>query len=145
MLHTNSFTRSFSFLIVIISLLFATNNRAQEHKVNDFGITENAIVNLNTAIKSDNPGLRRSAIHLAGKYLLEESAENLLEQLKNEDDKCNRIMIVKSLYLIGNDEFMDDIYLVAKKDKDLNVREYAYSLYSMMKLEKSVNLANVNK
>ncbi len=145
MLQYNNYIRySATLLLVFFAILFATNINAQEIKSNSHSFSKNDIGNLNNGIKSENPGLRRSAIYFAGKYLLKESSENLLDQLEIEDDKCIRILIVKVLYLIGNDEFMDDIYMVAKNDEDVKVRKFASSVYSMMKLERSLNFAVKN-
>jgi HEAT repeat protein len=146
MLQNNNYKRySATLLVVFVAMLFTSNINAQEAKSNSHSFSKNDIENLNNGIKSDNLGLRRSSIYFAGKYLLKESSKNLLDQLKIEDDKSIRILIVKVLYLIGNDEFMDDIYLVATKDEDVKVRKFASSVYSIMKLERSINIADVNK
>ena len=62
------------------------------------------------AIKSDNNGLRKSGIYLAGKHSVSEVSETLVEQLDVETDPSLRILIIRVLYIIDNDRYIDEIY-----------------------------------
>jgi hypothetical protein len=111
----------------------------------EFNLNDTAVKNLKLGIKSENTGLRENSIKFAGIYLVEESAATLLEQLATEKDPCLRIAIVKALYLIDNYKFINEIKSLAVTDSDGQVRKFASNLYSMMKLEESLKLANLNK
>jgi hypothetical protein len=95
-------------------------------------------------IKSENKGLKKNSIYFAGLYLVDESAETLVEQLKVEEDPSLRILITKALYLIDNDKFMKEIKRLAKNDENQNVKEFAQRIYSIIQLEKTLNVAEVS-
>jgi len=146
MLHQSNIKRFYTLLLVVfISMLLTTSISGEETKNNSFNISKSAIANLNIGIKSSNPGLKRSSIQLAGKYLLNEASEALLDQLKIEKEASTRILITKVLYLIGNDKFLDDIAILASQDEDEKVRKFATSVISMMKMEKFIKIADINK
>jgi hypothetical protein len=132
------------YLFVLVTLLLVSKTNAQELKSNSVKLTSDFISNINNGIMSDNPGLRQSAIHLAGKYQIQKLSESLLHQIKTEKENKIKIEIVKSLYMIGNDEFFDEIFMVASKDNDLGVREFASSLCTLMRLENSINVTEIN-
>ena len=132
------------FLVILIVLLLDSNIIAQEPKNVILALSENAIANLNTAIKSDNPGLRKSAIYLAGKHSIEEASKALLEQLELEKNPSIRILIARVLYRIGKDEFINDIHKLASIDENVKVRKMATAIYTVMQLEKSLNIADIN-
>ena len=129
------------FVFLILTVGFWTNITAQG---SNFSLDSNAIKNFNNGISSDNPGLRKSAIILAGKYNVTESGESLLKQLKVESQSFNRIEIIRSLYLMGNDEYMHEIDLVSKTDPDLNVREFASAIYKLMNVERTLAISSIN-
>ncbi len=146
MSHKYSFKKTTVLLLVFIAAIISSStSKAQETNNADFNLSENAIANLNLGIKSKNMGLRKNAIYFAGIYLVQETGETLVNQLKNEKDPNLRILITKTLYLIGNDKYSEVINKVAENDIDSKVREFASSIYSMIKLEKSMKLANINK
>lgn len=64
--------------------------------------------------------------------------------MKVEEDPSIRILITKALYLIDDDKFMKEIKKLAVKDEDKNVKEFAQRIYSIMKLEKTLNVAEVS-
>ena len=145
MLHQNNFSCSTTkLLVVVITLLSVSFIIAQEHKNVILNLDENALVSLNTAIKSDNTGLRKSAIYLAGKHAVEETTETLLSQLKREKDPSLRILIARVLYIIGNEKYMKDVYELAIKDENAKVRKMSSAIYSMMQVQKSINVAGLN-
>ena len=145
MLQSISYKRySVIYLFVLVTLLLTSKGNAQEITSNSVNLTNDVIGNINNGIMSDNPGLRKSATQLAGKYQIHKLSESLLNQIKNEESNSVKIEIIKSLYMIGNDEFFDDIFMVASKDDDLEVREFATSVCSLMRLEKSISVTEIN-
>jgi len=124
--------------------LFNVPSNAQKNNSGDFNLSENAIQNLNMGIKSENKGLKKNSIYFAGLYLVDEAAETLVEQLKVEEDPSLRILITKALYLIDNDKFMKEIKRLAKNDENQNVKEFAQRIYSIIQLEKTLNVAEVS-
>ena len=145
MIHlSNSKQLTTIFLVILVVLLLDSNIIAQEPKNVILALSENAIANLNTAIKSDNPGLRKSAIYLAGKHSIEEASKALLEQLELEKNPSIRILIARVLYRIGKDEFINDIHKLASIDENVKVRKMATAIYTVMQLEKSLNIADIN-
>ena len=145
MLNQQNFKRITAiFLLTIFVLLLSSKLIAQEPSNVIFALSENALANLNTAIKSENPGLRKSAIYLVGKHSIEEVSETLLEQLELEKNPSIRILITRVLYIIGNHECMSNIYKLASKDNNPKVRRMATAIYEAMRLEKSINIADIN-
>ena len=142
MLNKRKVINSFTVLLFIFLMIsFTTNLFAQGKKVS---LSDNAIENIKNGIKSDNPGLRNSAINIVGKFQVNESAENLVKQLKVESRSQNRIAIVKSLYLLGDEDYMAEIRLVSQTDPDLNVREFASAVHTLMGVERSLAVSSIN-
>lgn len=144
MLHRkkSSLVAASTFLMVLF--LFNVSVFAQETKNVIVSLNDQSVSNLKNAIQSDNPGLRKSGIYFAGKYAVDEVSETLLHQLKNEEDPSLRVLMIRVLYIIGNYEYMDEIYQLALKDKSIAVRQMAASIYDVMKSERSIHLAEVN-
>ena len=133
-------------LIIVISLFFISNNYAQGKKTIVIkSLSDNAIGNLVNAIQSDNIALRRSGIYFSGKYGIEEVAESLLQQLKREQEPSLRILIVRVLYIIGNDKYLNDIYNIASYDKNSRVKKMASAIYSLMQIENSYDVVENTK
>jgi len=128
-------------ILLIFTAGFLTNIAAQERKL---ALSNDAVENINNGIESDNPGLRNSAINLVGKFQVNESVESLVKQLKIESRSQNRIAIVKSLYLLGDEEYMPEIRLVSQTDPDLNVREFASAVYTLMGVERTLSVSSIN-
>jgi HEAT repeat protein len=144
MLHKkkSSLVAASTFLMVLF--LLNVGVFAQETKNVIVSLNNQSISNLKNAIQSDNPGLRKSGIYFAGKYAVDEVSETLLHQLKKEEDPNLRVLMIRVLYIIGNYEYMDEIYQLAQNDKSIAVRQMAASIYDVMKSERSINLAEVN-
>lgn len=132
-------------LLAIFYSITLSNSFAQDSKTVVLNLDKNAYENLRTAIKSENPGLRKSGIYLAGKYSVNEVSEALLEQLKIEADPNLRILILRVLYILEDDQNMNDIYEVAINDKNTKVRKMASAIYSVMQVENSLNFADMGK
>lgn len=141
-----SFTQSKLYVVLLFFVIFASSiTVAQTNPSVVVRLDDNAISNLNQAIVSENYGLRKSAIYLVGKYSLYESSDYLLDQLKKEKDPPLRILIMRVLYILGDEEFMDDIYKIASTDENRKVRKMGKAIYSMIQLNKSESVADLNR
>jgi hypothetical protein len=89
--------------------------------------------------------LRKSGIYLAGKYSVTEVSETLLEQLKCEHEPELKILLIRVLYIIDDQNFMNDILSIAANDTDLKVRRMATAVYSAMKINSSDNFVKLSK
>jgi len=80
-------------------------------------------------IQSENEGLRRSSIYLAGRYAIAEAVPALVEELKQEDEASNKILISLALYYIGDEAGLEKVKELVHKDTDERVRRMAYAIY----------------
>ena len=120
---------------VLLLFLFSSSVLAQTTVVKTNSITEvtvnkYALKNLLASIKSDNPGVKRSAIYLTGKYRIAEAENTLMEQLKYEKDPGMRILIALVLYEMGSEKGLLEIKKLSETDKNQRVRNIAAQLYN---------------
>ena len=142
MLHSATQTIKRIF-ITLLFLSFGVNALlAQDTKSVVLSLDQNAISNLKNAITSDNPGLRKSGIYLAGKHSVEEVSATLLEQLDKENVTELKILIMRVLYIIDEHDHMDDIYSIALNDENEKVRRMASAIYSAMQINTSNQVAD---
>lgn len=86
--------------------------------------------NLISAIKSDNPGLQKSAIYLAGYYRVIETVEAIKEEMNTSEDPSIKVLAALTLYEIGSGEAIDDILsLVDNTNVDPKVRNLAEAIH----------------
>ena len=141
MLQNSKFNIFISGIILVLFLMNSGNNIiAQKSKDVIVSINENSIGNLKNAIKSENPGLRKSGIYFAGKHSVKEVSETLLDQLNVEKDPSLRVLIIRVLYIIENDKFLDEIYYLALNDENVRVRKMASAIYEAMQINNSLNI-----
>ncbi len=133
------FKRQFSKMVVVSAALLvmflssAVYSQTVSVKMNSISnITDNehALENLTASIKSDNPGVKRSAIYLAGKYRIAEAENPLLDQLKVEKDPNTRILIALVLYEMGSEKGLSVVKNLSENDENTKVRRMAAQLYS---------------
>jgi HEAT repeat protein len=93
--------------------------------------------NLGTAIKSENTGLKKSGIYLAGKYEISELTGTLVDQLKVEEDASIRVLIALSLYRIGDEDGFNAIDYLSKNDKNYEVRRMSSAIMEQLEMEKN--------
>lgn len=136
---TQKFLVMFVLCLVLSISSFAQNDNSVVLKLSD-----SDLANLKTGIVSENLGLRKSSIELVCKYSIKEVAETLLDQLKKEDNSEIRILLVRALYVIGDEKYLSDIYNVAHQDTDSKVRKMASAIYLMMNVKKNLTLAEYN-
>ena len=72
MLQNKKYNFIFFGIMAVLLLVGGNNIFAQESKNVLVSINENSLGNLKNAIKSDNPGLRKSGIYFAGKHSVKE-------------------------------------------------------------------------
>ena len=141
MLQNSKFNYFISGIILVLFLMNSGNSIiAQKSKDVIVSINENSIGNLKNAIKSENPGLRKSGIYFAGKHSVKEVSETLLDQLNVEKDPSLRVLIIRVLYIIENDKFLDEIYNIARNDENIRVRKMASAIYEAMQINNSLNI-----
>lgn len=89
-----------------------------------------ALTNMQACIKSENKGVRRSSIYMAGKYKLAEAVLPLTEQLRNESDAQTRILIALSLHKIGDAQGLAAVKQFAASDRNSEVRRMCTAIYN---------------
>ncbi len=127
--YNNKVKRTVTGLTVVLLLTISTGLFAQGDKVVVKKLNDNALKNLTTAITSENEGLRRSGIYLAGKYKIAEVVDELTEIFSEEKDPNNRVLIVLALHEIGSDEALKAIKKLAVNDEDLYVRRMSLAIF----------------
>ena len=139
-----SIIQKFSVKVFFLFLVLSMSIFAQKENSVVLKLSDNDLGNLKTGIVSENLGLRKSSIELASKYSIKEAAVTLLDQLKKEDNPEIRILLVRALYVIGDEKYLSDIYDVAHQDTDLKVRKMASAIYLMMNVKKNLTLSEYN-
>jgi hypothetical protein len=94
-------------------------------------ITSNkyALDNLIAGIKSENCGVKRSAIYFAAKYRIKDVQDVLLDELRNENEPCTRVLIALVLYEFENADGLLLLRDIKKTDADKNARRMATDIY----------------
>jgi HEAT repeat protein len=111
-------------MLMVSTLAYAKNDPSEFNRKN-----KNAIENLKVGIKSDNTGLKKSAIYFAGYYRVAETVPVLTEQMKKESDPKTRILIALVLYKIGDKKSIDLVKEAALKDNNPEVRRMCTCIY----------------
>jgi HEAT repeat protein len=104
---------------------------------------KNAIENLKTGIKSDNVGLKKSAIYYAGYYRVSETVPELTESVKNETEPSIRILVALVLYRIGDEKGINLVKNMAANDKSPEVRRMCTCIYNAYETGNSIGLASL--
>jgi hypothetical protein len=121
----------FYFGVVTILFLFLVSDAfAQNKKVADFCKDKYALQNLIAGIKSDNEGIRESAIYLAGKYRFIESENALIEQLQVEKVPDNKVLIGLALFRMNSEKGMNKLQALATIDENARVRRMSQAIYN---------------
>ncbi len=114
-------------LTMVVLLISSLGNTYAQENVN-VAKYKYAIDNLKAGIQSDNDGVRRSSIYLAGKYRIASVVGTLVDQLKDEENPSNRILIALVLYRIGDKEGMNAVESLYKTDDNQKVRKMAHEI-----------------
>jgi HEAT repeat protein len=110
---------------LVMVMTFSLTSFTQNNKVN---LKKNDIENLITGIRSDNAGLRKSAVYMAGKYSIEETTSVLIEKLRTEDDSAMKILIALALYRIGNEECVEAVQNLSLNDSCREVKRISTAI-----------------
>ncbi len=148
------FKRQLSAMVVVsaalLFLLFSSAVYSQTvtvsmNSISELSTNKYALENLLASIKSDNPGVKRSAIYLAGKYRIAEAENTLLAQLKVEKDPSTRILIALVLYEMGSEKGLLEVKKLSQTDGNIKVRRMAAQLYNEYLINDSQSTASINE
>jgi len=114
---------------ILALVLLSTNSEAQSISIKELTNSKYALDNLIAGIKSENCGIKRSSIYFAGKYRIKEVKDVLLDQLKNENESCTRILIAMVLYEMGSTDGLLLVRDLIQTDEDVKVRRMATHIY----------------
>ena len=114
---------------VFILGLVLTNSAFAQNTLTEYTKHKYALDNLKMGIKSENAGVRKSAIYFAGKYKVEETAEDLIKQLAKEENPSIRVLIALSLFEIDSEEGLRAVKKLSILDRDLKVKRMAGFVY----------------
>jgi HEAT repeat protein len=103
---------------------------AQKQSISDVTTNEYALNNLIAGIQSENDGLKRSSIYLAGKYRIAEVENVLIKQLQKEENPSTKILIALVLYEMGSTEGLIAVQQMAQNDDNERVRRMATHIYN---------------
>lgn len=116
-----------------LTLLLVTginlNLFAQPNPISNVTNNEYALDNLKSGINSENSGVRKSSIYLAGKYRVAEVVTCLVERLGKEDEPSVRLLIAYSLYEIKDSEGMKAVKELSIDDSDEKVKRICNNIY----------------
>ena len=110
-------------------VLVTTGSEAQSNSIKELTKNKHALDNLIAGIKSKNCGIKRSSIYFAGKYRIKEVKDVLLDQLKNENESCTKILMAMVLYEMGSTDGLILVRDMIQADDDVKVRRMATNLY----------------
>jgi HEAT repeat protein len=130
---------------VLLAAVLTGSVYAQKNSIKDVTPNKHALENLVAGIHSDNTGVKRSAIYLAGKYRIAESEEALIAQLKEENDPSTRILIALVLYEMGSEEGLLEVKELSLTDKDARVRRMATQIYNEYLVNDAASTVYVTK
>lgn len=93
----------------------------------------NFMANLSVAIQSENLGLRKSAVYLAGLYSLNEVVPTLVTQLERENNSDVKILIALALYRMGDAQGMEAVEKLYGKDENVKVKRMSKAILDEFK------------
>jgi len=130
-------TRNYLFTVMLAVLLspFVSNGQSFETQV--FDLSDNSIESLIEGINSDNEGLKRACVYLAGKYKISVTVAALRDQLAADNTSANKILIARALYEIGDFGCMYNLKRVAVADTSAKARRICSAIYTALAKENS--------
>lgn len=120
--------KRFAMIIVMMVTVVTSNASAGSRELRSNKMKE-MTANLLVGIHSENEGLRKSAIYMAGKYKINEAVPVLALQLKKEENPDTRILIALSLYTIGSPVGIQAVKLQAAGEKNPRVKKMYTEIY----------------
>ena len=132
-------------LVVLLFFFLVTDSFGQNKKISDLSKQKYALQNLEMGIKSENEGVRESAIYFAGQYRFIDTEDALIEQLKVEKESDIRVLIGLALYRMDSEKGMNELQKLALKDENPRVRRMSSAIYSEYLVNNSNRTADVKK
>ena len=128
------------FIIVLLTALLSNTLFAQSTfsvLVEELksGVNEMYVLNLIKGIESDNAGLKKSCIYFAGLYEIKSTVDALVKQLQVVEDPDTRILIVLSLYRIGDKEGINAVEQLVKNDESPKVKKMSTAILNHFKID----------
>ena len=114
---TKRFTKT-KLVAIILVVLFSGNILAKPAEDEKPDKIKRAIENLAVGIQSENDGVRNCCIFFAGYYEFNELTGVLVKQLKREQNSDTKVMILLSLYRIGDKESIEAAKQLVRYDDD---------------------------
>ena len=130
-------------LVVLLFFFLVTDSFGQNKKISDLSKHKYALQNLEMGIKSENEGVRESAIYFAGKYRFIDTEDALIEQLKVEKDSDIKVLIGLALFRMSSEKGMNELQNLASKDENPRVRRMSYAIYNEYLVNNSNRTADV--
>jgi hypothetical protein len=116
-------------LLVLSFLVLTAGTNLKAQSSNYKKVTANSIETLKAGISSENKGLKRSSIYMAGLYKIDEAVDVLIDRLSKEQDPNTIVLIALSLYNIGNPEGMEAVKHLSLEVQDARVKKMSTLLY----------------
>ena len=130
---------------VLLTFVLTSSMLSQTKSIKEVMDSEYAFKNLVAGIHSENDGVRRSSIYLAGYYKITEAEDALIEQLADEKVASTRILISLVLFELGSEKGMQEVKNVSVNDRDAKVRRMATQIYNEYVVNSSQNTAFTGK
>ena len=110
-------------LAAAVVLLLMPSVNAQKPEIKQKQTAEEKM-NFINGINSDNTGLCKSCIIYAGIYNIPETSDCLVDVLKNKNDEDLRMLAAVSIYLIGMEKGLSEIYSVSLNGDNEKVKKF---------------------
>lgn len=117
-------------LVLLLSVVGVTVSSGQTTKLSSITNNKYALRNLEMGIQSENQGVRKSAIYLAGQHKFIESEDALIKQLRVESESNIKILIGLALFRMNSEKGMKELYKLVSSDKNPRVRKMSQAIYS---------------
>ena len=131
-------------LVAILFVLLVTDTFGQSQKISDLSKHKYALQNLEMGIRSENDGVRESAIYLAGQYRFIDTEDALIKQLRVEKKSDIRVLIGLALYRMDSEKGMNELQKLALQDENPRVRRMSSAIYSEYLVNNSNRTADVD-
>jgi hypothetical protein len=115
---------------ILLAAVLTGSGYTQSNSIKDITAHKYALENLIAGIHSENDGVRKSSIYLAGYYRITDAEDALIDQLRAEKNATTRILISLVLYEIGSEEGLLEVKNLSMNDDNAKVRRMAKQIYN---------------
>lgn len=140
---TNKLEKFYFLAVAILFVFLAVNTFGQTKVVSDLTKHKYAAQNLAAAIHSSNLGVRESAIYLVGEYRFVDFENELIKQLRVENDSDIKILIGLALFRLNSEKGIIELQRISVNDQDQRVRKMSKAIYNefyVLNSNKNVNV-----